>query len=265
LHTICKVKNLQGESLGADDIMSVKVIYDGKYEYTGFDTIEDDDGEDFSYTNIKYIDPLTSNKIHFLNEVPLEVKDSGKDVTIEIKVEGKKYTCTGEEGTGEKIVVADEVAVKENKKWESYTELKENEMVAIEDYGEVTLTLVDMTEKVEPSNPKGYYTYYQNKSKETTYLHAVVNFKNTMTIGADADELMDVDAIHDNKYLYSGFDAIEENGGHDFGYTSLTKIDPLTDVNVHFVITVPIEVQDAETPLVLTFKVKDQNFYFKVR
>lgn len=71
-------KNLESVSVRADDVGSVVMYYDNNYEYTGFSTIEENNRGSFTYTNITYIDPLSTEYLHYLIEVPDEVVKSGK-------------------------------------------------------------------------------------------------------------------------------------------------------------------------------------------
>lgn len=48
IHSVFEVKNLKANELMADDILSVSILYDDKYSYTGFSTFEEDGGGDFT-------------------------------------------------------------------------------------------------------------------------------------------------------------------------------------------------------------------------
>lgn len=73
-------KNLESVAVGADDVGRAVMYYDNNYEYTGFSCIEEDNRGDFTYSNITNIDPLTTEYLHYLIEVPDEVVKSGKSM-----------------------------------------------------------------------------------------------------------------------------------------------------------------------------------------
>lgn len=87
-------KNLSYKNVGADDVLSAKLTYSGKYEYTGFSMIEEDSRSDFTYSNITNISPLATEYLHYLFEVPIEVETSGESVSIEFTVGGNTYSYT---------------------------------------------------------------------------------------------------------------------------------------------------------------------------
>lgn len=89
-----KVKNLLESAKEADDLVSIKIKYDGKYEYSSFSTIEAGDGSDFNYTSLYPIDPLSTGTVVYLCEVPKEVETSEKSITAEVSVNGETYLYT---------------------------------------------------------------------------------------------------------------------------------------------------------------------------
>ena len=91
-HIEIEIKNLNVTGARADSIANVEVVYDNKYAYTGFSTIEDKGGSDLTYTNITNIDPLDKRIIHYLFEVPLEVRESGKPVIFTITVNKDNFS-----------------------------------------------------------------------------------------------------------------------------------------------------------------------------
>lgn len=87
-------KNLSYKNVGADDVLSAKLTYSGKYDYTGFSMVEEDSRSDFTYSNITNISPLTTEYLHYLFEVPSEVETSGEAVSVEFTVGGNTYSYT---------------------------------------------------------------------------------------------------------------------------------------------------------------------------
>ena len=84
--------NTTSKAVGADKVISAKLKYAGKYDYTGFTTIEKSNRGDFTYTNITGIDPLTTEYVHYLFEVPSEVAESEEPIVCTITVDGNEYT-----------------------------------------------------------------------------------------------------------------------------------------------------------------------------
>lgn len=85
-------KNWESTGVDTDKVLSAKLKYDDKYEYTGFSTIEEKSRTDFTYSNITQVSPLSTEYIHYLFEVPAEVRDSNKSLVIEFKIGGNIYS-----------------------------------------------------------------------------------------------------------------------------------------------------------------------------
>ncbi len=85
-----KYKNLDYTDITADDVGSVSIKFDNKYEYDGFCVIEDTD-KDFTYANITAIEPLTEDNLHYLIDVPDEVAKGKEPLTAYINIGSDKY------------------------------------------------------------------------------------------------------------------------------------------------------------------------------
>lgn len=85
------MKNISTISLHADDNISLKAIYDGKYEYTGFSTLLAQDNSDFDYTNITSIAPLTKRTLYYLIEMPKDITVDDKNIEIQLMAYQDKY------------------------------------------------------------------------------------------------------------------------------------------------------------------------------
>lgn len=264
-HTVFRVKNLEGSSIVADETINAKVTYDGKYEYNGFGTIEEDGGGSFTYTNITGIDPLTDGIIHYINEMPLEAKESGKEIKLTLQIKDKKLTWNGSTTGSDTVIIADEAPLSSNTEWKDYPELTQDTALIKEDYAELTLQGASFTKKVAPPKASGFYTYYEVKSNDKVYVHVPISFKNLMTIGKAADEALSVKLIYDNKYEYRSFSFVEENGGSDFTYSNITNIDPLTSKNLHYLIEVPTEVQDSDAEVAIIVNVNGEKYKYQLK
>lgn len=264
-HSVFLVKNLSGSAKPADSFFDITLTYDGQYEYTGFSAIEEDGGSDFTYTSITSVAPLTSAKIHMLVEVPKEVQDSGKPLVYTVKAGGHQVTVTEEAGTGERWVMAEEQPVADLSDWRELKPLTKDVAVTSGEYAEITVKEAQLTTTVKPSNPGSFHSYYEVKDPGKIYGHLAVSFKNLMPIGKAADEALQVRLIYDDKFEYRGFSAIEESGGGDLTYTSITKIDPLMTEQLHYIFEMPAEAQDSGKPIVFIVRADDTEYAFEMR
>jgi hypothetical protein len=88
------IKNKRNSAVDQDKVLdSIKVIYDGQYEYRcSFVTV--DNHNDFeNHTSIYSIAPLETKEYHMLAEVPDEVKTSDKSLVVQVAADGNIYEC----------------------------------------------------------------------------------------------------------------------------------------------------------------------------
>ena len=82
-------KNLATSAISVDDITDPTLTYAGAYKYDGFVVAETDGRTSFSsYENF---DPLTTEYMHLLVQVPDEVQTSGQSVEVFFKIAGTDY------------------------------------------------------------------------------------------------------------------------------------------------------------------------------
>lgn len=91
LDTTISIKSLLTSGKSSDEFASVKVIYDSKYEYSTFSSIEDAGGSDFTYTNITDIEPLQTGTLHYLASVPSSIESDSKPLKAIITINGTEY------------------------------------------------------------------------------------------------------------------------------------------------------------------------------
>lgn len=130
---------------------------------------------------------------------------------------------------------------------------------------ELTLDKVEFASVVKPPRPDSFYTYYETKNPNTTYVHVITKIKNLQTTGKKADSFARVKIIYNGKYEYTSFSTIEERGGNDFTYTNITYIDPLTYGVVHFLAEVPNEVRDGTNQIDVVIIVNGVEHKYKFR
>lgn len=89
--TVLQIKSLLADGKTSDEFASVKVKYDGKYEYDAFSTIEESGGSDFTYTNITSIEPLKTRTLHFIAELPKEASTDKKPIQVIVSSNGTEH------------------------------------------------------------------------------------------------------------------------------------------------------------------------------
>lgn len=85
------VTNYSKNDIRADEILSANAKYKGKYNYSGFEVLEEADGKGFF--SLDEISPLETGSLFCLIEVPKSV--TGEEVTLTINFDRKEYTYTG--------------------------------------------------------------------------------------------------------------------------------------------------------------------------
>lgn len=88
----CDITNDSASAIGADDMISIKAIFDGKYEYNSNMALEEKDGTGFDYANITSIEPLETRKGVFMFEIPKKVQNMS--VELSIYFYGNEYSYT---------------------------------------------------------------------------------------------------------------------------------------------------------------------------
>ncbi|WP_254075518.1 bZIP transcription factor [Paenibacillus tritici] len=136
--------------------------------------------------------------------------------------------------------------------------------LVIEGTGEYTITKTSFGKKVSPSNPGSFHTYYEAKEPGTIYLAITLKVKNLKGEAMDADKVADVEVTYDNKYEYGTFATMEENGGEDFTYTSISEIEPLKNGTLVFLAEIPDEVKSSGKPLYADFKIEGETYRYTI-
>ncbi|MEK3899752.1 MULTISPECIES: bZIP transcription factor [unclassified Paenibacillus] len=174
----------------------------------------------------------------------------------------KPVTAEEEGGTAELLTTGDNPAAADS--GDEHKQIVKGTPLVIEGTGEYTVTKTSFGKKIIPSNPGSFYTYYEAKEPGTTYLAITLKVKNLAGEAMNADEVADVKVKYDNKYEYSTFDTIEEKGGEDFTYTSLSRIEPLKNGTLVFLAEVPDEVKSSGKPLYADFGIKGETYRYMI-
>ncbi|CAM4469738.1 bZIP transcription factor [Paenibacillus xylanexedens] len=145
------------------------------------------------------------------------------------------------------------------------TSINKNDKATIDGYAEVSVSSDKISKKIEPSTPGSYYTYYESKEDDSTYLAIVLKVKNLNTSGTVADELANVTFTFDNQYDYPTFSTVEDKGGQDFTYSNIVSISPLKTATLYYIAEIPNEVAESDKPLKAVIKAKDNTFEYTIR
>ncbi len=183
---------------------------------------------------------------------------------LTLTVDNEILECTGKSGNDNVSVGQSTDSTHSNTNWKSDTPITAGETVVVDNYAEVTANKGEFGYKVTPPNPSGYYTYYEVKDSGKIYAHISFKIKNLKPTGMDSDSALNVSLLYDNTYSYNSFCTVEEDGGSDFGYASLNRIDPLTTETVHYLIEVPEEVSTSGKPVVILIGINGQKFYYQL-
>ena len=250
-------KNTANGNIDADKVVSGKMIYAGKYEFTGFSMIEEDNRSDFTYSNITSIAPLTTEYVHYLFEVPEEVESSNQSIELKMNIGGTNYNVNVREGNGAEI---EEVAPQTGK---TSGAVELGEIIVTKD-AEFNIDYADMTNDVMPPSPGNWYSHYEAGSGKV-YVDICFAYKNTSGKNVRADSVISAELKYANKYDYSGFSMIEEDSRGDFTYSNITSIAPLTTEYIHYLFEVPEEVQNSTESIVITFSISGNAYTYAVR
>ena len=250
-------KNTATSDVSADDTISGKLIYAGKYEYKGFSMIEEDNRSDFTYSNITSIAPLSTEYVHFLFEVPEEVKNSGFEIFLKMNIGGKEYKIIVREGNG----TATEDSNTQPGKTSGSVTLKE---VVVTKNAEFYVDYTDITNDVTPPQPNDWYSHYVADDGKV-YVDICFAYKNTRESNVGADDVISAKLTYAGKYEYKGFSMIEEDNRSDFTYSNITSIAPLTTEYVHFLFEVPEDVQSSKDSIEITFTIDGNTYTYKIR
>ena len=267
LHSVFSVKNLKGYTVEANEIMALRVVFDNQYDYFGFAITEDDGGNDFNSTYSSTIKPLYTEKIHFIAEVPIEVRDSGKSVSVRIIIGGKilEYSNNNNESREQKIENKTSNSGNTRADWVNYPVLTVDTPLVIEDYGEIVIKQAEFTRRVDPPVMGSYYSYYECEDDNLVFAHLIIEFKNLKTSKISVDSVADVKIIYNNKYEYRSYKAIPVDSDGSFGYGSLTSIDPLLTKTIHYLVELPIEIQGDGLPIAFIITMNSTKYSLRIQ
>ena len=250
-------KNTDTANVDADKTLSGKLIYNGKYEYSGFSMIEEESRSDFTYSNITSIAPLTTEYVHYLFSVPEEVETSGAEIVLKMTIGGAEYKIVVREGNGETT------SNTETELGKTSGEVVLGEVVVTKN-SEFNIDYSDITKDVMPPQPGDWYSHYEAEAGKV-YVDVCFAYKNTSGSNVGADDVISAKLKYAGKYDYTGFSMIEEESRSDFTYSNITSIAPLSTEYVHFLFAVPEEVGTSSESVEITFTIDGNTYTYKVR
>ncbi|WP_338651669.1 hypothetical protein [Lysinibacillus sp. Y5S-8] len=133
-------------------------------------------------------------------------------------------------------------------------------VLVVDNYAEITINNNIFGKQISPPNPSSVYTYYKNEEEGEVYLDTIISVKSLLTTGQTSNEFVDVKIIYDGKYEYKTFSTIENRGGSDFTFTNITSIEPLKNGTLHFLASVPEQVEQDGKPLKAVITVKGKTY-----
>lgn len=252
-------KNLATRNIDADEVMTGTLIYSGQYEYSGFSMIEEDSRSDFTYSNITSIAPLSTEYIHYLFSVPEEVQTSEKAVDVIVVIAGEEYKVVVKEGATGGLTSSgtDSTTQKAGGEVALGTTISTKNSEFFVDYANIT-------SDVMPPHPGSWYSHYEADDGKV-YVDFCVGYKNTSSKSVGADDVISAKLKYADKYEYTGFSMIEEDSRSDFTYSNITNISPLNTEYVHYLFSVPEEVESSSDAIVISFRIDGNDYTYSVR
>lgn len=129
---------------------------------------------------------------------------------------------------------------------------------------EFQVTKIEFAKKILPPNTSGYYSYYEVKTSNSTFLDVVITVKNLDTITKSVDDLVSISILYDNNYTYNSSPIVVDSDG-GFTYAIISGVQPLLSKEAHYLFTVPMEVQNSSKSLIIIFYVGDKEFQYQYR
>ncbi|MCR5829356.1 MAG: hypothetical protein K6F93_03290 [Lachnospiraceae bacterium] len=249
-------KNLDTSAIPAYDTMKCKLVYSDKYEYAGFSVVEIDGRRDFESSKSVSISPLTTEYIHYLFEVPDEVRTSTQTIDIYMTTGGKNFRF---EADPQKI----DITQLEIHPGENATEIKRKEVVTTPN-SEFNITYATVTEDVLPSNPGDYYSHYEAEPGKLI-VDLGLYYKNTSTSKIKAAEIGRSTLVVADRYEYAGFTVAETSEGADFADADSTEILPLETCTLHHMFMVPEDIKATNDPVFICFTVDATEYKYIMR
>lgn len=239
LVVVMDVKNLGTNSVYADEIISVKMSVGGK-EYNASTVVETEEGAGLdkgSWTSIKALDVA---RVYQMYSIPSNTDLQNFSITIENgqDIYSSDFSLSSFESKLKTVGIGEIIT--------------DNETISL------TVDSIEFKNTLYPPRPSGYYHYYEAEHGKT-YLIVKITATNLKGTKMKYDSIAGLSCVYNEKYNYSFFTVLEEDGGEDLtGTSSLYAISPLDKGVVYYMAEVPTQV--AEGPVEITFYIAG-NYY----
>ncbi len=122
------------------------------------------------------------------------------------------------------------------------------------------------TQKIEPTNPESYYTYYP-AGDDNAYLVLKTVIKNLGTDTLKGSKLPKAKLIYDNKYNYDAKLMTETDDGSNVEqYDWYMDIEPLKTKKIWYAVEVPKEIENnTNTSIIMEYKINNKVYNVKLR
>lgn len=196
-----------------------------------------------------------------------------KDETVSSKVENESNESEEIQKNEDSDAEADVFKTSSEKEESNAVQTSENlfdknKVFEFEDGSIVmTLTNAEFTNKFGPSNadPSNSDAYREITWDSETYLHVSGTINNDTTDPVSFGNTLGVpnfSLLYDGKHPFKNTSMTEVENGTEFG---ASRVDPLTEGNIHFYFQVPTPVSQTDKSLVLTVTYGDESFEIPLR
>ena len=249
-------KNLDTKAISAYDTMKCTLVYAEKYEYTGFSMMEIDNRKDFEYSKNASISPLATEYVHYLFEVPDEVRTGGGKIDVYITTGGSNFRVEADP----KLI---DTVGKEIHPGKDAVEVVENKRIVSETC-EFDIDKVVVTADVLPTNPGDYYSHFEADPGKVI-VDMSLYYKNTTGEKIGVDTIGKSTLVLADRYEYNGFIVAEKNDGSEFLDADATSILPLETGKIHHLFMVPEDIRDGSDSVYICFTIDDKEYKYIMR
>lgn len=229
---VADVKNLHDANVLAGDLLAASLTVNGN-QYGATCVVEEDGGASFGYSNTTAIAALETARLYYLFQVPAEADTE----SMTFSLSAGEDTRTADVGLS--------AFESRRKTFAPGQEITDGETIS------ATVDEVYFSTTLYPPRPGSYYSYYEAAAGKT-YLIVKVTAKNLKGSDMKYDAIAGVSCVYNDKYKYTAFACLEEDGGADLnGYPSQYAIAPLDSGVVYYLTEVPAEVENGSVEISL--------------
>lgn len=257
-----ELKNLTEDEIVLKDLMKAKMYVDDK-EFDVMYVMENTAGSDLQGNALeKGLATNVTRKLHFAAKVEKELLEKETKIKLVINVRDNEYTYFVNVVKDEESVKSEGATININYKG---TTIKENQLISVPGWCEFTINKYQFSEKVEPSNPSGFYRYLP-ASDGKLYVDLQVTVKNIQDDAVKQAQLPGSAVLYCGDKSYSVQTVVETAQGGDLNTaTSQSDIKPSETRKYHLVAKVPAEVKDSKDALWIRITANDTKYIYNIR